>query len=486
MRTATSCGCGTGWSPTRSRLEAYRSTFSQVVRQGDAVVLRSAETELLRGLSGLLGQPVDTSAAPTRDGAIVLGTPATSPLVRDHVPAQQLADLGPEGYLIRSLTVSGRRVTVIASEGERGVLYGAFHLLRLLQTHQRADAVDVQERPAAPLRLANQWDNLDRTVERGYAGPSIFHWDELPAVLPRYTDYARALASVGMNGTVINNVNANPQFLSSEMIRNLAALAEVLRAWGVTLYLSANFASPMVLGGLATADPLDAGVRTWWQAKADEIYDNIPDFGGFLVKANSEGQPGPVDYARTHADGANALAEALRPHGGIVIWRAFVWHDVETWARESYQTFQPLDGQFADNVILQMKYGPIDFQVREPVHPLFGALPNTNSMLELQITQEYTGQATHLCYLVPLWKEVYDFDTHGRRGNDGRQNRGRLDIPLRTLGCRRRHELRLRHRLDPPPARRGEHSRLRPACLEPRTGSRGGRRGVGADDLRVR
>ena len=393
-------------------LATYRKAFTQIVQARDVGVLKSAEAELVRGLSGLLGRSIDVVPAPSRHGAVVLGTPETSPLIRQHVPAAVLAEVGPEGYVLRRARVGGFDVVLVASTGDRGVLYGAFHLLRLLQTQRSVTRLDVTERPANPLRLANHWDNLDRSAERGYAGLSIFHWDELPETPPHYVDYARALASVGINGTVVNNVNANAQFLSSEMIQGLAPLADILRAWGVKFHLSANFASPMVLGGLDTADPADAGVQAWWRDKATEIYDHIPDFGGFLVKANSEGQPGPLDYGRTHADGANMLADALRPHGGIVMWRAFVWHDAETWAQEAYETFQPLDGKFANNVILQIKNGPIDFQLREPAHPLFGALPHTNSMMELQITQEYSGQSTHLCYTVPMWKQVYDFDTH--------------------------------------------------------------------------
>ncbi|MBM7784715.1 alpha-glucuronidase family glycosyl hydrolase [Tenggerimyces flavus] len=393
-------------------LASYRRAFTQVVKAGDGV-LASAQAELVRGLSGLLGRSIGVVDAPTRSGAVVLGTPESSPIVRSHCPAAELEKLGPEGYVVRRARVGKVDVVLVASAGERGVLYGAFHLLRLLQTQRGVEKLNVAERPANPLRLANHWDNLDGSVERGYSGTSIFHWYDLPEIKPHYVEYARAMASVGINATVVNNVNANAEFLSSEMIEKLAPLADTLRAWGIKLQLSANFASPMVLDGLETADPFDPAVRTWWRDKATEIYTHIPDFGGFLVKANSEGQPGPVDYGRTHADGANLLAEALEPHGGIVIWRAFVWHGPETWADEAFETFQPLDGEFAANALVQIKNGPIDFQVREPAHPLFGALPRTNSMMELQVTQEYTGQSTHLCYAVPLWKEVYDFDTHG-------------------------------------------------------------------------
>ncbi|MEO3755234.1 alpha-glucuronidase family glycosyl hydrolase [Streptomyces sp. B6B3] len=395
-------------------LADYRRALTHVVVADADPALRSAGEELTAGLSAMLGRAVRRRPEPVGDGALVVGTPGSSRWVAEHIGAREVAGLGPEGYLITRRTVRGADWVFVAAAGERGALYGAFHLLRLLQTRQRIGDLNVRERPVNELRLANHWDNLDRTVERGYAGPSIFHWDELPAVRRRYVDYARALASVGMNGTVVNNVNASARILSADMIEGLVGLAGVLRSWGLTLYLSANYASPMVLGGLDTADPLDDGVRAWWRDKAGEIYRAIPDFGGFLVKANSEGQPGPIDYGRTHADGANLLADAVRPHGGLIMWRAFV-HDFDpnTWAHLAYETFAPLDGEFADNVVLQIKNGPIDFQVREPVHPLFGALPRTNSMLELQITQEYTGHTTHLCYLVPQWKEVYGFDTHG-------------------------------------------------------------------------
>lgn len=380
---------------------AYRGLLGYVVDPGDTPILASAAAELTGALSSLLGQTVPLREGIEGDGAVVFR-------VDEAVP-------GPEGFTIRRGQVDGAASVIISGADERGALYGTFHLLRLLQAHRAIDRIDVTDRPRNPLRLANHWDNLDRSVERGYAGASVFHWDELPQTRPSYEVYARALASVGFNGTVINNVNANAQFISPAMLEKIAPLAAVLRAWGISTYFSLNFASPMILGGLPTADPFNAAVKDWWRDKVAEIYRVIPDLGGFLVKADSEGQPGPISYGRTHADGANLIAEATAPHGGIVMWRAFV-HDfnAEEWSNKAYETFKPLDGKFADNAVVQIKHGPIDFQVREPAHPLFGALPNTNTMMELQITQEYTGQSTHLCYLVPMWQEVFDFDTHAQ------------------------------------------------------------------------
>ena len=276
----------------------------------------------------------------------------------------------------------------------------------------------MRESPRLPHRILDHWDNLDGTVERGYAGASIWDWQTLPGYLgPRYADYARACASVGINGAVLNNVNADAISLTPQYLEKAAALARAFRPYGVRVYLSARFTAPIEIGGLKSADPLDAAVRSWWRHKVDEIYRVIPDFGGFLVKANSEGQPGPQDYGRSHADGANMLAAVLAPHGGIVMWRAFVYsaHQNEDRARQAYDEFTPLDGRFDANVLLQVKNGPIDFQPREPGHPLFGAMPKTRLMLEVQITKEYLGFATHLVYLGPLYEEALRFDTR-RRG----------------------------------------------------------------------
>ncbi|RIV81091.1 alpha-glucuronidase [Aurantiacibacter xanthus] len=306
-------------------------------------------------------------------------------------------------------------LTLRAGEAS-GCLYGAFALLRLLDTGERLTKIHHAEAPAMPLRLLNHWDNPDGTVERGYAGSSIFDWWHLPDHLDRrMIDYARANASVGINGVVVNNVNASAMMLEPRYIARLARLADAWRPYGIRVYLTARFSAPRDIGGLDTADPIDPAVARWWQNKADEIYAAIPDFGGFLVKANSEGQPGPGDYGRTHAEGANMLASAIGARG-TVFWRAFVYaaEDETDRASQAYREFAPLDGAFADNVIVQVKNGPIDFQPREPFHPLFGAMRHTRVALEAQITKEYLGFATHVAYLAPLWKEVLDAETgHG-------------------------------------------------------------------------
>jgi alpha-glucuronidase len=389
-------------------LAHYRSSISGLLIQGGSATTAIVRDELQRGLRGLLDRSI-ALIGEVREGALIAGTPAGSPAIAGLTIEAELKPLGSEGYLIRSVAIGGRRVTVVAANSDTGVLYGAFHLLRLLQTHQRVDALAVAETPRIRHRVLNHWDNLDGSVERGYAGASLWDWHKLPDyVSPRYADYARANASVGVNGTVLTNVNANATSLTAEYIAKAAALAGVFRPYGIRVYLTARFNAPMEIGGLKTADPLAPDVRAWWAAKVAEIYKTIPDFGGFLVKANSEGQPGPQDYTRTHADGANMLADALAPHGGIVMWRAFVYSESvkEDRAKQAYTEFTPLDGTFRANVLVQVKNGPIDFQPREPVHPLFGAMAKTPLMLELQITKEYLGFATHLVYLAPLFEEV--------------------------------------------------------------------------------
>ncbi len=296
-----------------------------------------------------------------------------------------------------------------------GLLYGAYDLLRRQQVGQEfSEPFEVSEIPTFDLRVLNHWDNLDRTVERGYAGHSLWLWDELPGrISPRYVQYARANASIGINTVVLNNVNASPQILSSTYLQKVKVLADLFRPYGIQVYLSANFSSPAVIGGLDDSDPLRDEVQQWWAMKAKEIYNLIPDFGGFLVKANSEGQPGPQDYGRTHAEGANMLADVLQPYNGLIMWRAFVYNPTtEDRAKQAYAEFLPLDGQFRDNVIIQTKNGAIDFQPREPFHPLFGAIKKSKQMVEFQITQEYLGFSNHLVYLAPLFKETLDADTY--------------------------------------------------------------------------
>jgi alpha-glucuronidase len=395
-----------------SAYPALGTHVRQIVAPASTPTLDVAGRELERGLAGLAGRNIPVSGEVREPGAIVYGTPGSSPLIARL--ALGLERAGPEGYVIRSLAIDGRPATVIAANSDVGVLYGAFHFLRLVQTRAPLEALDVASQPRTKVRLLNHWDNLDRHVERGYAGQSIWDWHKLPGYLdPRYTEYARACASVGINGTVLTNVNANATSLSPMYLEKTAALAGALRPYGIRVYLTARFSAPIELGGLKTADPLDPAVRAWWRDKVDEISRYIPDFGGFLVKANSEGQPGPQDYQRTHADGANMLAEALEPHRGLVMWRAFVYSNdtPPDRAKQAYDEFVPLDGKFAGNVLVQVKNGPIDFQPREPFHPLFGAMPKTPLMMEFQITKEYLGFATHLAYLGTMWQETLAADT---------------------------------------------------------------------------
>jgi alpha-glucuronidase len=363
----------------------------------------------------MLGNTPAQAAQVTKDGAILLGTPHSLPvLTRLSLP---LEGAGAEGYVLRSAQLDGHRIIVIAANTDAGVLYGTFHFLRLLQTDRDLAQLLVTSAPRVQRRVLDHFDNPDGSIERGYAGASFWDWQKLPGFTSaRYVDYARACASVGINGSVVNNVNANAVMLTPLYLVKLAALANVLRPYALRVYLSVPFTAPITIGGLPTADPLNEEVRAWWRAKASEIYGYIPDFGGFLVKANSEGQPGPQDYGRSHADGANMLAEALAPHGGIVMWRAFVYQNRPgaDRVRQAYDEFVPLDGKFSPNVLLQVKNGPIDFQPREPFHPLFGAMPHTPVMLEVQLTKEYLGFATHLVYLGTLIEEVLRSDTYAR------------------------------------------------------------------------
>jgi alpha-glucuronidase len=394
----------------------YKAALQTLVIEKDSPTLTLAQKELEQAVAGLLGTKLISGKTPG-PGTILLGTPKNSPLIASLRLDATLGTLGDEGFLITNTSVKGKPYVVIAANTDVGVLYGTFHFIRLLQTQQSLEPLSVASAPKIKRRILNHWDNLDRTVERGYAGFSLWDWHKLPDYIdPRYTDYARANASIGINGTVLTNVNANAQILTEPYLKKVAALANLFRPYRIKVYLTARFSAPVEIGGLPTADPLDPGVKDWWKKKIDEIYTYIPDFGGFCIKANSEGQPGPQNYNRTHADGANLFADVLAPHEGIVMWRAFVYSNevAEDRAKQAYTEFKPLDGKFKSNALIQVKNGPIDFQPREPFHPLFGAMPNTPLMVEFQLTQEYLGFATHLVYMAPLFKECLDADTYAK------------------------------------------------------------------------
>lgn len=377
-------------------------------------LVESARDELIAGLRSMLGVDIAVGSAMTDKPSLTLAR-ASEPWLAAHFTASELEALGNEGYYLRHLVHKGVPRVLIVARNDAGLLYGAFALLRHFQLGGKAKGLDLVSVPKIERRLLNHWDDLNGHVERGYAGFSLWQWFYLPEIRdPRYRDYGRALASLGLNGTVLTNVNANAQILTAPYLEKVAALADEFRPWGVRVYLTARFSAPIEIGGLSRADPLDPAVAAWWREKIAEIYRVIPDFGGFLVKANSEGQPGPQDYQRTHADGANMLADALRPHGGIVMWRAFVYSpdNDDDRVKQAVTEFVPLDGQFQDNVIVQIKNGPLDFMPREPFSPLFGAMPRTRLAAELQITQEYLGQSIDLAYLAPMWREVLDADTY--------------------------------------------------------------------------
>jgi alpha-glucuronidase len=391
-------------------LSDYRKQLKGAHFFGNSPTIQAATEELNRGLTGLLALKRPLSI----NDNLSIGTAENMPFVNDLGLKNKLQTIGNEGFMI----FSNKDGIIITANTDVGVLYGVFHFLRLIQTQQSLKNLNIIESPKTNIRMLNHWDNLNRTVERGYAGFSLWDWHRLPDYVDtRYTDYARANASIGINSVVLTNVNANALILTPQYLEKVKVLANIFRTYGIKVYLTARFSAPIELDKLKTADPTDPSVQQWWKDKTDEIYRFIPDFGGFLVKANSEGQPGPQNYGRNHADGANMLADAVAPHKGIVMWRAFVYSDApEDRFKKAYNEFKPLDGSFRKNVIVQVKNGPIDFQPREPFSPLFGAMPKTPLMVEFQITQEYLGQATNLVFLAPMFKECLDADTYAKGG----------------------------------------------------------------------
>jgi alpha-glucuronidase len=402
----------------RAPASRYDTLPDVVISLGNSEVLNSAQGELVRGITSMLGKRLRVEGNVSAENAFILGT------LKDVRGRFRELDaprpLGTDGFWLRTLKYGGKKYWLIIGGGDRGVLYGAFAFLSRIAQQQNVNDIEDAENPSAPIRWASQWDNLDGSIERGYAGRSIFFDNgAIRSDLTRAGEYARLLASVGINACAINNVNADPRIMSADFLPQLVRVAEAFRPWGVKLALSVDLSSPAAVGGLKTFDPLDPKVAVWWKETASQIYRRIPDFAGFVVKADSEGRSGPSQYGRTAADAANVIARALKPHGGVLMYRAFVYNHHLDWrdmkadrAKAAYDYFHPLDGKFDDNVVLQIKYGPIDFQVREPASPLFGAMPHTNEAIELQVTQEYTGQQRHLCFLAPMWRQILDFDMH--------------------------------------------------------------------------
>ncbi|SFL52503.1 alpha-glucuronidase [Gracilibacillus orientalis] len=398
--------------------EQYQHLFDHVCVLSEGLQVQAAKDEVHTAVPQMLDMDL-TITEDINNSKIVIGNKSDLAQLLDDNQQSKLADISDEGFLI----VSNEKQLIIAGNSDVAVLYGVHHLLRRMQLHEDITRLSVVEQPKNQFRMLNQWDNFDGSIERGYSGRSIFYqYNQFVEDKTRIKDYARFLSSVGINAISINNVNVWEEetfFITKKYLPEIQAIAGIFRAYGITLYLSINFASPITIGDLHTADPFEEDVKNWWKEKAKEIYDYIPDFGGFVVKADSENRPGPFTYDRDHADGSNMLAEALEPFQGKVIWRCFVYNHLQDWrdrstdrARAAYDHFKPLDGRFHENVILQVKNGPMDFQVREPVSPLMGAMPHTNQMIEFQVAQEYTGQQIDLCYLIPQWKEVLAFDTY--------------------------------------------------------------------------
>ena len=401
-------------------LSEYQKLTNSIFFSGGNSILLNAQNELVKGLDAMLGQASDIQDSPNLSNTMwVVKKDGLNQELQSALKGY-FEQIGKEGFIIKSVSVDGKNILLISANEDTGILYGVFKFLQLMKMQKSLDEINLTEAPKIDLRMLNHWDNLDRTIERGYAGFSLWNWQKLPKYIDqRYKDYARANASIGINATVLTNVNANALVLTSAYLEKVAALADVFRPYGIKVYLTARFSAPIEIGELNTADPLDKDVIEWWNNKVTEVYKYIPDFGGFLVKANSEGQPGPQNYGRTHVDGANMLATALKPFDGLVIWRAFVYSETDATdrAKQAFTEFVPYDGNFLDNVLVQVKNGPIDFQPREPFHPMFGAMPNTPLVMEFQITQEYLGFSSHLVFLPKLYEEVLDAETY-RKGKN--------------------------------------------------------------------
>ena len=401
-------------------LSEYQKLTNSIFFSGGNSILLNAQNELVKGLDAMLGQASDIQDSPNLSNTMwVVKKDGLNQELQSALKGY-FEQIGKEGFIIKSVSVDGKNILLISANEDIGILYGVFKFLQLMKMQKSLDEINLTEAPKIDLRMLNHWDNLDRTIERGYAGFSLWNWQKLPKYIDqRYKDYARANASIGINATVLTNVNANALVLTSAYLEKVAALADVFRPYGIKVYLTARFSAPIEIGELNTADPLDKDVIEWWNNKVTEVYKYIPDFGGFLVKANSEGQPGPQNYGRTHVDGANMLATALKPFDGLVIWRAFVYSETDATdrAKQAFTEFVPYDGNFLENVLVQVKNGPIDFQPREPFHPMFGAMPNTPLVMEFQITQEYLGFSSHLVFLPKLYEEVLDAETY-RKGKN--------------------------------------------------------------------
>jgi alpha-glucuronidase len=406
--------------PAASIAEINDHLPTVIVTATDSPIAHAAVDEIVRGVRGMTGIELRVAEKLPDEPAIVVGTVLDAGFVAGERTDEALTPpaTARDGYHVFFRERDGQNRLWVVGTNDRSALYGAFVLLRALATQQPLAQLDERSFAAAPLRVINHWDNLDGTIERGYAGPSIF-WESghVTKDLQRVSDYGRLLASLGINGCSINNVNADVRVITPEYLTEVAQIAAAFRPWGVRVYLSLNFAAPRDVGGIDTFDPLDPKAVEFWKEAVDRVYAAVPDLGGFVLKADSEGRLGPADYGRTPADAANVIARAAKPHGGVLFYRGFVYNHLMDWrdlkndrATAAYNNFYKLDGLFDDNVVIQIKHGPIDFQVREPASPLFSGLERTNQAIELQITQEYLGQQKHLCYVAPMWKEVLDFD----------------------------------------------------------------------------